>query len=230
MKRVAIDVAIFCATNNEASASRRMQKEPFGRVHCGPVKATVAHLGQRTCLTVASGMSAKRFRATFEAMMQTFEVKLLINFGAAGGVAPDLAIGTPTIPKEIIAYNYPELEQMGHTICCDTTGMSRIAERLTVTRAGSCPRDIRNAETREALFKKHRIHTTDWETWRLAALCEKHHLPFYALRCITDRADARAGIDYSRHAQTTLERSARLLEEMVEQACKNMQEKGTTDL
>ncbi|HUT25961.1 MAG TPA: hypothetical protein VM492_16620 [Sumerlaeia bacterium] len=218
MQRVGIEVVVFSATKNEAVAARRVQREPFGNVALGRVQATVGHLGERTCLTVASGLGYKHLDRCFHELTRLFRPLLFVNFGAAGAVDRTMGIGTPTIPNEIVAYSWPDLELQGEPIRRPTDPLKRIARAVRITRAGSCLHDIRDAEIRDELRAKLRIDTTDCETYRLADFCGQRDIPFVALRMITDRADSIAGYHYGRSAAQVLETGAQLLAPLVEQA------------
>ncbi len=217
-KRIDIDLVIFTATSNEAVEARRVQREPFGKTTVGTVNASIGHLGKHTCLTVASGMSKRRLNNTFQDLARKFKPRLFINFGAAGAINPKLDIAKPTIPAEIVGYTWPDLDTRGQLISCPWKPLEKIDPSLTITKAGSCAHDIRDKEIRERLFQLYKIDTTDWETHRLAEACRLLKIPFLALRCISDHADARAGIEYSKNAQTALQRGARLLERIADKA------------
>ena len=110
-------------------AARSVQREPFGHLLCGRVHATVGHLGGALCLTVAAGMTRKRLENTLEAMTARFQPRLFVNFGAAGGVAPEIEIGTPTLSREILSYTWPDL----------AVEVGPLVERASGLLRGGCP-------------------------------------------------------------------------------------------
>ena len=215
-KRVPVDLIIFCATKNEAIAARTAQREPFGRTTCGNTHATVAHLGPFTCVTLASGLKAPRLRQAFQNISATFAPRLFVNFGACGGIDPNLRIGDVTVPREIVLYALPDLKTDEKIIHPPVAPLEGAGLPIHLTRAGTCPQDVRSAETRDSIWSKIGAQTTDWETYRLADRCETQGFPFLAMRCVTDHADTNAGSDYGRHADRVLREAAALLPEMAQ--------------
>jgi adenosylhomocysteine nucleosidase len=219
MVRVGIDVVVFCATEAEAMAARSVLREPFGHLLCGRVHATVGHLGGAVCLTVAAGMTRKRLENTLEAVTARFRPRLLVNFGAAGGVAPEIEIGTPTLPREILSYTWPGLAVEGDLIECPAAArLTDLDPGVRTTRAGSCRREIRDDAVRHRLAQTLRLDTTDWETYSLADACRRLQIPFLALRCVTDHADSQARLDHSKNAAAVLARGACLLPQLAARA------------
>ena len=219
MVRVGIDLVVFCAAEAEGMAARSVQREPFGHLLCGRVHATVGHLGGALCLTVAAGMTRKRLEKTLEAVMERFHPRLFINFGAAGVIAPDIEIGTPTLPREVLSYTWPDLGIRGDIIECPLAAqLADLNPDLRVTRAGSCRREIRDHAVRDRLAQTLRLDTTDWETYTLADACRRARIPFLALRCVTDHADSQARSDYVENAAAVLARGASRLPELAARA------------
>jgi nucleoside phosphorylase len=152
--------------------------------------------------------------------MRKYKPRLFINFGAAGAINPKLEIGRVTVPKHIVGYTWPDFEPKGEPVECPVEPLGKIDRSIVITRAGSCPHDIRDAEKKTLLFERYQIDTTDWETHRLAEACRLLGTPFLAVRCVSDRSESRAGIEYARNATTALQRGARLLERLADGAMK----------
>lgn len=206
-----IDVLLFTATNVECLALYRALGDAQEFLDHPGGRAGLCEVDGRTILVAASGVGKGRMNKAFQSLAPVYKPRLFINFGAAGAVNPRIPIGAPCLPREIIGYVWPELEQRGEPIHCAVEKYLELHPALRMVRAGSCAHDIRHPEIRDRIREQHQIDITDWETHRLAEACRLQKLPFLALRCVTDHADHRAGIDFSRNAASVLERGARLL-------------------
>jgi hypothetical protein len=211
-----VDVAVFCVTRHEACAARGVLRGAPEPVVCGGRSAVIARLGTLETLVVSSG-----FKGDIEPVLadiaEHFPPRLLINFGAAGAIADDLPIGAPTVPREIIAYDWPDLEQRGGAIRC---AVQRIESRLPgirfTARAGSCAHTICDAAIRARLRESLRIDTTDWETYPLGLLAQRRGWDFLALRCVSDLANDASETDYRASVQSILDDGAKQLAPLAE--------------
>lgn len=211
----AFDVLIVCATKSEAVAARSVQGEATERPRCGPALATVSPMDDYRCLTVASGLKASRLRQALDGALALGRPRLALNFGAAGGIGRDRRIGDITVPREIVSYVCPDLRADEKVVRCDIAALQDAKLPIVFTRAGTCPQDVRDDDLRSRIRSVLDIETTDWETYRLAELCEIRDLPFLAVRVVTDYADSRAGADYGRHADRVLRQAARILPDIL---------------
>ena len=217
MPRADIELIIFCATKHESVAACRVQTPPPRPVTVGGRRALRGILAGRPCLTVASGSGPEAADRMCRDVTSEVHPRLIVNFGAAGAVGR-LSVGTLTVPREILAYSWPKLEQEGETLVRPVESLADLVPSVRLTRAGSCPHDIRDAAIRDRLRDTLHIETTDWETYRLALFCESRRIPFVALRCITDFCDAAAPVTYGRNVLQVLDAGAKLLESLVEAA------------
>ncbi|NQU43915.1 hypothetical protein HQ520_11570 [bacterium] len=216
MPRAAIDLVILTASSIEALAVRQIQKQPLREIPCGRSTATLSHLGPYTCVTLSAGGGKKRIKSAYTSLFEMFEPRVFVNFGAAGGLNPDWPIGTITVPREIVSYTWPDLRPQGDPLVCEVEELRKAVPEIRISRAGSCPHDIRDAEIRKQLHRDLGLDTTDWETWRIARAAQLAEIPFIALRCITDRADEHAGTDYSRNVRAVLNRGAAALQKLAQ--------------
>jgi adenosylhomocysteine nucleosidase len=218
MTDVGVDVVIFCATGNEAAAVRRVQAKPFRQVTCGGGRASLGSLGDLRCLTVEAGLGERRLARCFRAAAEKFRPRVVINFGAAGGIRPELEIGARTVPREILSYSCPDLKVSGDVIRPSVDSFQDLQEEIVLTRAGACRRFVHDDGARSRVFAELEIDTTDWETYRVASLCREHDIPFVALRCVTDHAGSVADLEYGAHSDRVLASGARLLGPLAERA------------
>lgn len=212
-----VEVVIFCATKHERVTACRVQGGPPQPVLVEGRRAVLGQLAGRSCATVAGGLGPDALDRMFRAVTAETRPRLLVNFGAAGAISR-LPVGTLTIPREIVAYSWPDLRQEGETIVRPVEPLAEIAPGVRLTRAGSCPHDIRDAAIRAKLQESLGIDTTDWETHRLALFCKARRIEFVALRCITDFSDASAAVSYGHNALTVLDAGAQLLEPLIKTA------------
>lgn len=212
-----VELVIFCATKHESVAACRVQRGEPRRVLVEGRRAILGQLAGRPCVTVASGLGLDALGRMFHAVTKGTRPRLIVNFGAAGAISR-LPVGTLTIPREIVAYKWPTLEQEGEPIVCPVEALAQVVPSVRLTRAGSCPHDIRESVVRAKLLETLQIDTTDWETYRLALFCKSRRIGFVALRCITDFSDESAAITYGRNALHVLDSGAKLLEPLVEAA------------
>jgi nucleoside phosphorylase len=220
-----VETVIFCATKHESVAACRVQGGAPQPALVEGRRAVLGELAGRPCVTVASGLGLDALDRMFRAVTTATRPRLLVNFGAAGAIGR-LPVGTLTIPREIVAYTWPDLKQEGETIVRPVEPLAGVAPGVRLTRAGSCPHDIRDASVRTKLQESLGIDTTDWETYRVALFCRSRHIEFVALRCVTDFSDESTAVSYGRNALRVLDAGAQLLEPLVAKAWETLVEEA----
>lgn len=206
MPPVLIDAAIVCATPLESAAVAGALMECRAAstraassitttnlsIDFRPGGVLRGRLGELDAALLTTGFGPRKTRSALAEFFRRFAPRLLINFGSAGGVRPDLAPGALTVPRECVSYAWPGLEEDAPAIRVGVENLfpgGILLPGAVPTRAGSCPRTIQDAAAKAALWESLRIDTTDWETYALARDCAKRAIPFAALRVVTDLAD-----------------------------------------
>lgn len=125
---------------------------------------------------LCSGANAKAAYAAARQLAQS-GCDLLVSFGLAGALDPDLKPGTLLLPQSVIA---PD----GAVYACQPFGL---AGAVTLPLAGS-DELVASVKAKAALFAKTKAASVDMESHEVARAAQEANLPFLVLRAVSDAA------------------------------------------
>ena len=153
----------------------------FVVVACGlALEARIA--GGPGVRSVAGGVDPQRLARELERAV-TPGTRGILSFGIAGGLAPDIAVGTWIVGLGVHApAGYRE---------CDAAWSSHLAGRLPGARLGDLAgtdRPVANADAKHALHAATSALAVDTESHVAGAVAAAHALPFAVFRVVADAA------------------------------------------
>lgn len=151
-------------------------------------------------IIVLKGALGKVFAAaSAEFAIMTWAPRLLVDFGAAGGLIPELRVGDLVLADKIIEHDVSAAKGARPTVEIPDEWYSGFLKLEDVnetsiryggkSRRGTLAagdRDIQTLEDREALAKSSGAIAVTWESSAIARVSHFHAIPFLSIRVVTD--------------------------------------------
>lgn len=133
-------------------------------------------------LVIAGGGDSARLIAEIERIAP--DVSGILSFGVCGGLAPGLKPGGIRVANGVVTSSSARL-------AVDAAWSHELARRLQAPLAAIAGVDapLTNPAAKAALYGNTGAHTVDMESHLAARLAAEHHLPFAAVRVVTDPAE-----------------------------------------
>jgi adenosylhomocysteine nucleosidase len=147
----------------DLSRPRGLQDAAGWSGRCGSVEVTAA----------VAGIGTRRAAATAEALIERARPDHVVVAGVAGGLAPDLCVGDIVVPATV-----RDLDD-GSTHQASVLGRRQPAGEL-LTSGVMHGWDVLEAEAASGAL------AIDMETSAVAAVCERHGVPWSAIRALSD--------------------------------------------
>lgn len=178
-----------------AVAEERIQLSPLGVVTALPGEARI--LAGRRCAPKASltlpnnvnlrlsGMGPDAATVAAQALVESGS-RALVSWGSAGGLTEQMPAGTLIVPTHIVTEKGED-----HTV--DAQWRARLSEALgnRCTSAALCSstQPVSSVEAKRLLHQHTQAVAVDMESAAVAAVAQRHGLPFLVVRAIADTVD-----------------------------------------
>ena len=142
--------------------------------------------------------------------------QLVVNFGSAGAIAPNLKIGDVVIANSTAEYLQPP------PLCDLLVVEPRVlafARNIPQVRLGpivSGDQNIDNEILRNNLYARYKAFCGDWESAVVTRVCQEHQTEALAFRVITDLANNKTVADFERFHAEVLKNASLLLKQYLE--------------
>lgn len=234
---------ILCATPEELAAVRgRLHLPDQPEVH-GPTRVwTGAHAGARIALAL-SGIGKVNAAAAATLLLGAFGARTLIFSGVAGGLHPDLEVGTILLADRLAIHDYGYVSQgrftrtasgiipIGAPTLTEAVAVSpqvaRNLERLAAAVRGRLHHPIQRgavvtadyflncAATREELRRTLGADAIDMESGAVAQVAAAWDVPLYVIRTLSDLAGEDSHVTYPQMVEMAAEASAVCVPELL---------------
>jgi len=190
-------IGLIAAMSMESNALLRHIKQKQ-RVAVGLLSGFRFELAGQTCVLVSSGMGIRRAAQATRALIDKFDPRVLISFGIAGAVEPDLEIGDVVAAESFYQLNGEILTEPQALTSLSREAIEAISQTLggrnarfftgtAVTTNGShLPNYMRGKLERSIL---------EMETAGIAEAASEKQIPLISLRSISDGPRAPIPID-----------------------------------
>jgi len=157
----------------------------------------LAKLGSDDVMLVANGAGPDRAASATDAGLKTFDAEAIISTGFCGALSPDLAIADLVSATDIETTNHTYMCARPPVMCDRPPGLSpkRCAPRAGAIR--SIPYIAQTAEQKRNLAVNGAI-AVEMEAAGIAARAERHGLPLYCIRAVTDLAGENLANDFNK--------------------------------
>lgn len=146
------------------------------------------NIGGAQCVLVESGMGLKRAAAAMEAFIAAVKPRVIVNFGFAGAVLPGLKAGDILLGEQSLLF-----DSRAFTDGAPLASPERLIPGLFPGTIITADAIVEKKGIASILPAGLRNPALDMETWGAALVAEKHGIPLYSVRGISDPADEELG-------------------------------------
>lgn len=149
--------------------------------------AWVGEAGKQSVGVVQCGMGPVRAEFAAEAVLRHEPVTALLSFGCAGGLSPELRPGTLIVAKRVLDAVSGAATFPAETLRDGLVAAARAAE-LPVEQGSvvSTARPLLTQAEKEQAARSFSAVAVDMESAAIAAVAERHHIPFACVRAVLD--------------------------------------------
>lgn len=234
---------ILCATPEELAAVRGRLHLPSAPETRGPTRVwTGKHDGARVALAL-SGIGKVNAAAAATLLLSAYGAQTLIFSGVAGGLHPELEVGTVLLADRLAIHDYgyvaagqftptasgvipigaPTLTEplpVADAVAADLDQLARAAAaRLShpVRRGAVVTADyfLNCAATRQQLRSAFGADAIDMESGAVAQVAAAWHIPLYVIRTLSDLAGEDSHVTYPQMVEMAAEASAVCVPELL---------------
>jgi adenosylhomocysteine nucleosidase len=200
----------------------------------------VGVLNGRKVVLAASGIGKVNAAKTASLLLDHFRPAEVLFTGVAGGINPELAPGDIVIGEKTAQHDFGELTASGFhpqptgpgipllmtaperlVALAEAASKDAVLDTVPTSQGERMPRVVRGvivtgdvfvaAPTRTAeLRETFKADAVEMEGAAVAQICWQQKVPCLILRCVSDKADATASVDFERFARAAATNSARL--------------------
>jgi adenosylhomocysteine nucleosidase len=205
-------------------------------------------LNGQPVVIVKSGVGKVYAASAATMLIHAFDVHAVIFSGVAGGVDPNLMVGDIVVADKLLQHDIgthspdgfqwwenefrPDelLSQLAFQAAKDTEfpvdEFEGVEIHLRVVRGTIVTGDqfIQSDEYVELLYEEFDASCTEMEGASVAAVCEEFHVPYAVIRCLSDRADDVADIDFDAFAPYAAKACSMIVLKMLGETSKIQQE------
>ena len=206
---------------NKEEETRASMKFYTGTIHGSPV------------VLVRCGIGKVNAAACAQMLIDCYQVKMIVNTGAAGSLDAQINIGDIVVSSEVIQHDL-DCTDLGYAPgVIPDTGLAFAADEQLKKLALEAGREalpditlyegriltgdqfISGQEKKDWLAQQFRGLCAEMEGGAIAQVCTINAVPFLILRAISDKADGSATMDYPQFSRMAAVRSAKLTEKLI---------------
>ncbi|SCY96190.1 5'-methylthioadenosine/S-adenosylhomocysteine nucleosidase [Alkaliphilus peptidifermentans] len=132
-------------------------------------------------------------------LITKYKIDHVIILGSAGAISPQVKIGDAVIAKDIILYNTEQsfssctsLLEKAKAVCSSTVS----ADSFVIGRIATVDSFVNTSCIKEDIYESCQADCTEMESAYIAKVCTDYHIPFIAIRIISDLADDNAAASF----------------------------------
>jgi adenosylhomocysteine nucleosidase len=228
--------AILCATPEELAALKaRLHVDPTPQAH-GPTQVWTGRHGAEPLVLALSGIGKVNAAAAATLLLSAFGASTLIFSGVAGGLDPELPVGSVLLADRLAIHDYglmargrltvtasggiplgaPELADLPPLSAPVAAVLERVARAVrpqleTPVRLGgviTADYFLNCADTRTDLHARFGASAIDMESGAVNQIAEAWGAPLYVIRTLSDLAGEESHLTYPQMAQMAARNSA----------------------
>lgn len=185
-------IGLIAAMNQESQALLRLIKR-WKRISLGSYRGFSFQAGNRICVLITSGMGIKRASDAARVLIELARPQILISFGIAGAVNPNLQIGDVVVSRKscLLAGGIPGRFQPLASL--SDVARAVVAEALDHDEASLYTGTAMTTHGSQAVLREtedipHPI--LEMETAGIAQVAAEHSIPLFSIRSISDGPQA----------------------------------------
>ncbi len=185
-------------------------------------------------VVVKCGIGKVNATVATQAMIDHFDVDLIINTGVAGSLSKELNIYDIVVSSDLVQHDFDTTaagDELGLITGFDSVAFN-VDERITDIaletgrnifsdikvfkgRIATGDQFISDKERKDSIVKKFGAVCTEMEGCAIAQACVLNNMPFLVIRSISDKADDTANVDYFEFVENAAKKSSLLVEGLV---------------
>ena len=150
-----------------------------------------------------------------ELLIEQHAPRVIINFGSAGAIGPEMQIGEVVIATATAEYKQPPPASLLSPIDPELLTIARAIPQIRTGPIVSADQNIESEAMKQDLFERYQALCGDWESAVVMRVCRENHIPSLAFRVVTDWGDEHASSDFQKHHVTVLSQATPLLEQFL---------------
>ncbi|TKJ37273.1 hypothetical protein CEE37_14290 [candidate division LCP-89 bacterium B3_LCP] len=191
-----MNIAIAAAHAMEFSTFRRY----MGRVRKLPLESWQHYIwenGNNQVILLETGIGPETARGAITALLKTYQIDCIINFGSAGMIDAKLSVGDVYLADEVVSVQNDRLLQTNIQMT-EAINAFLTEQEMTFCRGRllTSPDPVVKKSQRMRLAKQFQVGAVDMETYALAEIANHKRIPFTALKMISDRATAMSRLEF----------------------------------
>ncbi len=194
----------------------------------------IGNLHGKNVVLVRSGIGKVNAAVCTQVLIDLYGVDCVINTGVAGGLHPDLKIGSVVISKDTVQHDFdtspmgdpigviprsresffkadPNLVELAQQVCHKLVGN----ENVFVGRIATGDQFICDPAQVNRIRELFDAYCVEMEGAAIAQTCYLNRVPFVIIRAISDNSDEEAHISYEQFVERCAQLSAEAVEEIV---------------
>ena len=229
-----MSIGIIVATNQEMEETKKTMKDITKKEYYN-LSFFTGKISSKDVVLVKCGIGKVNAARTTQILIDKFNVEVIINIGAAGGISQDLDVKDIVIGDKLVQYDFDtstlgdtekgEIDGVGKFIKSDEKLVSlckNVLEKMkerdfnfkvgTIATADFFCADIEKAEEVRKLFG---AECVEMEGAAIAQVCFLDQVPFLVIRGISDTPNGNNKIDYFSYCNIAAKQAADLLESIL---------------
>lgn len=204
-------IVFQCATPFEIEAMRAAFEAAFGGASSEKVgKRQFCSAGD--CVAFRGAVGKVWAAASAEFAIARWSPDLMVDFGAAGALNPELCVGDIVVAERVVEYDVVSSNGRVRPVRLFVPEGAPGEFKRGIIAAGD--RDVQTVEERRALAKKWGADAVTWETSAVARVSDLHGVPCLSVRVITDVGSDELKAEYLENASKALAPAARVALEL----------------
>lgn len=201
------------------------------------IAGSLYHAGQLngvSVVVVKCGIGKVNAAIATQAMIDHFDIDMIINTGVAGALSKSLNIFDIVISTDLVQHDFDTTaagDELGLITGFDSVyfPVDETISNLAVETGRQIFSDIKvfggriatgdqfvsTKEQKDRISKYFGAICTEMEGCAIAQTCYLNNMPYLVIRAISDNADDSATVDYFKFTESAAEKSSKLVEELV---------------
>ena len=186
------------------------------------------------CVFAQSGVGKVNAARVTQMMIDNFEIKFMINLGAAGALNPMLEIGDIVIGEEVVQHDF-DITAFGHAkgfitgvgdrVYCDNNLIERFKNAMENLNSKTykiktgiiATGDIfcTDSDMKNKIYANFKADCVEMEGAAIAQVCYLDNIPFIVIRSISDTPNGNNAITFDEFVELASKRCAKILKEVL---------------
>jgi adenosylhomocysteine nucleosidase len=209
-----VDVGIVCALKLEAQALKAAYKLkpvlfnpwPFYKGSCQELSLGL----------ILSGIGKVMAAAATQWLIDYQKPKIVLNWGCAGGINPQVEIGEIVAAQAAVEYDYQSRSPRRIAADKELFDVACSIDSINPGIFASADQNVDSLEKKQRLRHTYRASAGDWESAAVLRIAAANKIPALALRVISDLGDCSPGAEFNARTNALIVKAIPVLTTYIE--------------